>query len=164
MVWLAFLGTCCHSSPSFTCCRSCELPTLRISGRAWDNWCRDRSNIGNARIAGMGKDLELVGLKYNIAAAVFFVSGSPLDLDLWKLTHSSLDTLLPCGSTIVRIFLNLEAFHWMTSLGTLLSSCSAHQDGVSPTVFSFVNLWSLTSNFQFRVLWSRGGSSWRWCA
>jgi hypothetical protein len=59
----------------------------------------------------MGKDLELVGLKYNIAAAVFFVSGSPLDLDLWKLTHSSLDTLLPCGSTIVRRFLNLEAFH-----------------------------------------------------
>jgi len=29
---------------------------------------------GNAKIAGMSKDLDLVGLHYNIAAAVFFVS------------------------------------------------------------------------------------------
>lgn len=35
---------------------------------------RDRSNIGNAKVAGMAKDLKLVGLKYNIAAAIFFVS------------------------------------------------------------------------------------------
>ena len=29
---------------------------------------------GNAKIAGMSKDLNLIGLRYNIAAAVFFVS------------------------------------------------------------------------------------------
>lgn len=34
---------------------------------------RDRTSIGNARIAGMAKDLNLNGYKYNIAAAVFFV-------------------------------------------------------------------------------------------
>lgn len=34
---------------------------------------RDRSNIGNAKVAGMSKDLGLIGLKYNIAAAIFFV-------------------------------------------------------------------------------------------
>jgi hypothetical protein len=28
---------------------------------------------GNAKVAGMSTDLDLVGLKYNIAAAVFFV-------------------------------------------------------------------------------------------
>ncbi|KAG9313545.1 major facilitator superfamily domain-containing protein [Chiua virens] len=33
----------------------------------------DRSNIGNAKVAGMEKDLHLVGLKYSIAAAVFYV-------------------------------------------------------------------------------------------
>ena len=27
----------------------------------------DRSNIGNAKIAGMAKDLKLVGLDYNVA-------------------------------------------------------------------------------------------------
>ncbi|KAJ7130792.1 MFS general substrate transporter [Mycena crocata] len=34
----------------------------------------DRTNIGNAKIAGLEKDLHLVGLQYNICAAVFFVS------------------------------------------------------------------------------------------
>jgi hypothetical protein len=29
---------------------------------------------GNAKVAGLGKDLNLVGLQYNIVAAVFFVS------------------------------------------------------------------------------------------
>ncbi|KAL0956743.1 hypothetical protein HGRIS_002862 [Hohenbuehelia grisea] len=33
----------------------------------------DRSNIGNARVAGMLKDVNLVGLKYNVIAAVFFI-------------------------------------------------------------------------------------------
>ncbi|KAG8820813.1 hypothetical protein FRC17_010005 [Serendipita sp. 399] len=33
----------------------------------------DRSNIGNARVAGMVTDLHLVGLEYNIAASVFFI-------------------------------------------------------------------------------------------
>ncbi|KAG8214488.1 major facilitator superfamily domain-containing protein [Butyriboletus roseoflavus] len=33
----------------------------------------DRANIGNAKIAGMETDLNLVGLRYNTAAAVFFI-------------------------------------------------------------------------------------------
>ncbi|KAI9442809.1 putative pantothenate transporter [Lactarius psammicola] len=33
----------------------------------------DRTNIGNARIAGMGEDLHLTGFRFNIAAAVFFI-------------------------------------------------------------------------------------------
>jgi hypothetical protein len=32
----------------------------------------DRSNIGNAKIAGMYKDLDLHGLQYNIALTAFF--------------------------------------------------------------------------------------------
>ncbi|KAJ7083079.1 MFS general substrate transporter [Mycena belliarum] len=34
----------------------------------------DRTNIGNAKIAGLTEDLHLEGLQYNICAAVFFVS------------------------------------------------------------------------------------------
>ncbi|KAJ7186806.1 MFS general substrate transporter [Mycena filopes] len=34
----------------------------------------DRTNIGNAKIAGLTVDLKLVGLQYNVCAAVFFVS------------------------------------------------------------------------------------------
>ncbi|KAF8639490.1 hypothetical protein AX17_001395 [Amanita inopinata Kibby_2008] len=33
----------------------------------------DRCNVGNARVAGMGVDTHLTGLKYNIISAVFFV-------------------------------------------------------------------------------------------
>lgn len=32
----------------------------------------DRANIGNARLAGLEKDLHLKGLMYNVAVAVFF--------------------------------------------------------------------------------------------
>ncbi|KAJ7034654.1 MFS general substrate transporter [Mycena alexandri] len=34
----------------------------------------DRTNIGNAKIAGLTADLKLEGLQYNVCAAVFFVS------------------------------------------------------------------------------------------
>lgn len=55
----------------------------------------------------MATDLKLVGLKYNIAAAVFFASICPTQemLGLGRLTHNPPDTLQPCGSAIVRIFL-----------------------------------------------------------
>ncbi|KAI9568277.1 major facilitator superfamily domain-containing protein [Boletus coccyginus] len=33
----------------------------------------DRSNIGNAKIAGMATDLDLVGFRYNTVGAIFFV-------------------------------------------------------------------------------------------
>jgi len=33
----------------------------------------DRASFGNARIAGMNTDLELVGLRYNTAVAIFFI-------------------------------------------------------------------------------------------
>jgi hypothetical protein len=35
---------------------------------------RDRSNIGNAAVAGLATDLRLVGLQYNVAVAMFFIS------------------------------------------------------------------------------------------
>jgi len=41
---------------------------------------RDRSNIGNAKVAGMAKDLNLVGYEYNIAAAVFFLLYSAAEI------------------------------------------------------------------------------------
>lgn len=47
---------------------------------------------GNARIAGMGTDLHLVGLKYNIAAAVFFVcfcNRYVAGFCLWTFLHRS---------------------------------------------------------------------------
>ena len=129
---------------------------------------RDRSNIGNAKVAGMAKDLKLVGLKYNIAAAVFFVSIRLTQemLDLGKLTRCSSDTLQPCGNTFVRIFINKRKwFNWTIFLEILLSSSIAPHDGVSQIVSTQAS-WSAESDCisQFRALWSPGGWSWHWCA
>ena len=66
----------------------------------------------------MTKDLKLVGLQYNIAAAVFFVSVCLIDdFDVGSWTHESSDTLQSRRSTIVRAFLNLRSkypiIHWI---------------------------------------------------
>jgi hypothetical protein len=34
----------------------------------------DRTNLGNAKIAGMAEDLKLEGHRYNIALTVFFIT------------------------------------------------------------------------------------------
>ncbi|KAL2784653.1 major facilitator superfamily domain-containing protein [Aspergillus keveii] len=50
----------------------------------------DRSNIGNAKIAGMDEDLDLDGMRYNTAVTVFFVTYSLFEvpsnimLKLWR--------------------------------------------------------------------------------
>ncbi|KAF2998250.1 hypothetical protein E8E13_006148 [Curvularia kusanoi] len=58
----------------------------------------DRSNIGNAKIAGMDKDLKLHGLQYNTAVTLFFVPY----------------TLLEVPSNI--ILKQMKASHWMAIL------------------------------------------------
>ncbi|QRW23990.1 major facilitator superfamily transporter [Rhizoctonia solani] len=40
----------------------------------------DRSNIGNARVAGLVTDIGLKGLQYNICAAVFFITYSAAEI------------------------------------------------------------------------------------
>ncbi|KAJ7876256.1 MFS general substrate transporter [Mycena leptocephala] len=40
----------------------------------------DRSNLGNARIAGMAEDLKLSGIRYQLAAAAFFITYSLLEI------------------------------------------------------------------------------------
>ncbi|CAI6093584.1 unnamed protein product [Clonostachys chloroleuca] len=52
----------------------------------------DRSNIGNAKVAGMNKDLNLTGTQYNLALTVFFFPYSLLEVPsnvILKLTRPS---------------------------------------------------------------------------
>ena len=52
----------------------------------------DRSNIGNAKIAGLEDDLNLEGLRYNVAVTMFFVTYGLFEvpaniiLKLWRYT------------------------------------------------------------------------------
>lgn len=40
----------------------------------------DRGNIGNAKVAGMNKDLKLTGNQYNLALTVFFLTYASLEV------------------------------------------------------------------------------------
>ncbi len=44
-----------------------------------DVWHVQPLCVGNARVAGMAADVGLVGLKYNVIAAVFFVCDPVFD-------------------------------------------------------------------------------------
>jgi hypothetical protein len=57
------------------------------------------SETGFAKIAGMEEDLRLVGLRYNIAAAIFFVR--TYCLNYYIADVRSPDTVLPSRGTLV---------------------------------------------------------------
>ncbi|KAF8134535.1 major facilitator superfamily domain-containing protein [Boletus edulis] len=61
----------------------------------------DRANVGNAKVAGMSADLHLVGLRYNIAAAVFFVFYS-----LWEVPSNIILKLFRPSRWIPTIMLS----------------------------------------------------------
>lgn len=58
----------------------------------------DRSNIGNAKIAGMSRDLHLTGNRYNIAVMVFTIAymtfGLPASIIFKKIGPSSLSYMM----------------------------------------------------------------------
>ena len=54
--------------------RKCDYRLIPLLGVLFLVAFIDRSNIGNARIAGMEEDLKLQGMQYNIAVTMFFVS------------------------------------------------------------------------------------------
>lgn len=56
----------------------------------------DRSNIGNARIDGLAKDLELTGNKFNIALSVFYIPYILIDVPSnWVLKYFGAGRYLP---------------------------------------------------------------------
>lgn len=66
----------------------------------------DRSNIGNAKIAGMEKELDLKGQRYNVAVFVFnigyLVAGIPLSVVVKKYGPRSLGVMMFCwGVTVI---------------------------------------------------------------
>ena len=64
-------------SPCYTSFPSCKpyFPLFVFAGASlgYQPFLRDRSNIGNAKVAGLATGLNLLGYDYNIAAVVFFL-------------------------------------------------------------------------------------------
>lgn len=103
----------------------------------------DRSNIGNARIAGMSTDLHLYGLRYNIAAALFFITYGIVEIPsniILKLTRPSLwfPAIMLTWGTVMTLSSLVNSFQ-----GLLITriALGVAEGGLFPGVAYYITMW-----------------------
>ncbi|KAJ7027912.1 major facilitator superfamily domain-containing protein [Mycena alexandri] len=117
----------------------------------------DRSNLGNARIAGMAEDLKLSGMRYQMAAAAFFITYSLLEIPcniLLKLLRPSMwiSSIVMAwgivmvsmafvktwqGLIIARLFLGLAESGLAPALAFCVTLWYRHDQQARPIAFYF---------------------------
>ncbi|KAK6844193.1 hypothetical protein PG995_014303 [Apiospora arundinis] len=112
----------------------------------------DRTNIGNARLAGMEEDLGMTGQNYNMALTIFFISYAAFE----PLTNALLKRLSP------RVFFTAIIFVWgvtQTLMGIvhnyqgLLAArffLGAAEAGLFPGVNYYLSCWYKSSEIGVR--------------
>ncbi|KPI45310.1 putative transporter [Cyphellophora attinorum] len=115
----------------------------------------DRASIGNASIAGLGKDLSLKGQSYNIALALFFVVYLLVDVPavwLFKIVGRGrfLSASVVCwGCTTLGIgFVTNEA-----QLYALRCMLGFFEGGLTPCLFLYLGLFYSRYELQSRIAW-----------
>ncbi|KAN0091265.1 Major facilitator superfamily domain containing protein [Tylopilus felleus] len=113
----------------------------------------DRSNIGNAKIAGMATDLKLVGLKYNIAAAVFFVLYSFAEVPsniILKLFRPSrwIPTFMVAWGLVMTLMCLVNSYQGLLAARIFLGLTEA---GLFPGVTYYISLWYPRSERAMRI-------------
>ncbi|KAF8133663.1 major facilitator superfamily domain-containing protein [Boletus edulis] len=103
----------------------------------------DRTNIGNARIAGMGNDLDLVGLRYNTAAAIFFIPYSlaqPPSNVILKLFRPSrwIPLIMVVWGLIMTLMCLVKTYPQLLVARIFLGLAEA---GLFPGVAYYISLW-----------------------
>ncbi|KAI1335911.1 major facilitator superfamily transporter [Xylariaceae sp. FL0016] len=113
----------------------------------------DRTNIGNAKVAGLSDDLHLVGWDYNATLTIFFISYSVFE----PLTNILLKKLRP------SIFIPLIMFFWgcsMTGMGFCYNYSGLMaarwflglaEAGLFPGVNYYLSCWYKRSEFGVRA-------------
>jgi len=113
----------------------------------------DRSNIGNAKLAGMATNLGLVGLKYNIAAAVFFIPYAlaevPSNIAL-KLYRPSrwIPSIMILWGTVMTLMSLVNTFKGLIIARFFLGLTEA---GLFPGVTFYISLWYKREQQALRV-------------
>ncbi|KAH7888879.1 major facilitator superfamily domain-containing protein [Phlebopus sp. FC_14] len=103
----------------------------------------DRANIGNARVAGMSTDLDLIGFRYNIAAAVFFILYSlaevPSNIAL-KLFRPSrwIPTIMIAWGLVMTLMCLVNTYQALIVARVFLGLTEA---GLFPGVTYYISLW-----------------------
>jgi MFS family permease len=103
----------------------------------------DRTNVGNAKVAGMSTDLDLVGLKYNIAAAVFFVPYSLAEVPsniILKLFRPSrwLPTIMVAWGLVMTLMCLVNTYQGLLIARVFLGLTEA---GLFSGVTYYISLW-----------------------
>jgi MFS family permease len=103
----------------------------------------DRTNIGNARLAGLEKDLKMKGLDYNIALAVFFpfyvAAEIPSNMMLKKLRPSVWFTIIMIAWAICTTLMGIvKNFHGLLVARMFLGIA---EGGLFPGVTFYITMW-----------------------
>ncbi|KAL1743407.1 major facilitator superfamily domain-containing protein [Schizophyllum fasciatum] len=103
----------------------------------------DRSNIGNAKVAGMAVDAHLEGLKYNTVAAVFFIPYALAEVPsniLLKLTRPSrwIPSIMVAWGIVMTLMCLCNNYHDLVIARIFLGLTEA---GLFPGVTFYLSLW-----------------------
>ncbi|KAG8740138.1 hypothetical protein FRC10_004723 [Ceratobasidium sp. 414] len=113
----------------------------------------DRSNIGNARVAGLATDLGLKGLQYNICAAVFFITYAAAEVPsnmLLKLLRPSiwLPSIMVAWGMVMTFMCFVKDFKGLLIARLFLGLAEA---GLFPGVTFYISMWYKRSEIARRV-------------
>ncbi|KAG8214045.1 DNA topoisomerase [Butyriboletus roseoflavus] len=113
----------------------------------------DRSNVGNAKVAGMSTDLDLVGLRYNTAAAIFFVLYSLAEVPsniILKLFRPSrwIPTIMVAWGLIMTLMCLVNTYQGLLAARVFLGLTEA---GLFPGVTYYISLWYPRADRAMRI-------------
>ncbi|KAH9062462.1 MFS general substrate transporter [Lactarius vividus] len=103
----------------------------------------DRTNIGFARVAGMAEDLHLVGVQYNIAAAIFFIPYCLVEVPsnvLLKVFRPSrwIPFIMVVWGTITALMCLVNSYQGLVIARTFLGLA---EGGLLPGLTYYISLW-----------------------
>jgi len=113
----------------------------------------DRTNIGNARLAGLERDLGMTGLQYNNALAVFFpfyvLAEVPSNL-MMKATRPSLwiPFIMLCWGLVCTMMGLVSNYAGLMAARSFLGFA---EGGLFPGVTFFITMWYRRSECGFRM-------------
>jgi predicted MFS family arabinose efflux permease len=113
----------------------------------------DRSNIGNAKVAGLAADLSLDGYKYNICAAVFFLTYSAAEIPsniLLKLFRPSIwiPSIMLAWGIVMTLMCLVKSYEGLIAARVFLGLT---ESGLFPGVTYYISMWYRRSEQARRV-------------
>ncbi|PQE28879.1 high-affinity nicotinic acid transporter protein [Rutstroemia sp. NJR-2017a BBW] len=103
----------------------------------------DRSNIGNARLQGLEKDLHMAGLDYNIALAVFFpcyiVVGIPSNMMMNRCRPNVWLTVLVLSWSVIVVCMGFVRN--LAGLALVRCFLGIAEGGLAPGITYYITMW-----------------------